>query len=274
MSSQAKGRGAAHEPDSAAIEVRNLVAGYGDHRVVDDLSFDVASGKTLVLLGPSGCGKSTLLRTLVGLHPIDAGAVRLLGQDTSRLNRRERMRLFRNIGMAFQGSALLGSLTVGENVSLALREHTKLDQNTIRIMTRIKLELVGLGGADDKLPSELSGGMRKRAGIARALAMDPKILFLDEPSAGLDPVTSAGLDELLLKLQRALSLTLVVVTHELDSARLLANHIIVLDRGKIRAEGSVEDMDASKDSMVRSLFDRRPASPDEDSEGLIDELTR
>jgi phospholipid/cholesterol/gamma-HCH transport system ATP-binding protein len=257
-----------------AIEVRNLVARYGGRTVLDDVSVTLPERETLVVLGPSGCGKSTLLRCLVGLLPPSSGSVRILGSDIAELDDDALDALRRKIGVGFQSSALLNSLTVGENVSLPLREHTRLDPATIRIMTRLKLEQVGLGGLEDHVPSELSGGMRKRAGIARAIAMDPRCLFLDEPSAGLDPITAAGLDELLVRLRRAMGLTLVVVTHEMDSAARLASRVLLLDRGAVRLSGTLEDLRASVDPRVRQFLDRRPDPEPTDSARLVNELTR
>ena len=256
------------------IEAEGLVARYGDKTILDGVDLRVEARETLVVLGPSGCGKSTLLRTLVGLNRPAAGRVRLFGHELHALDDRAQGELLREVGVAFQGAALLGSLTVGENVSLPLREHTDLDPATIRIMTRMKLEQVGLPGAEDLLPSQLSGGMRKRAGIARALAMDPKALFLDEPSAGLDPITAAGLDELLAKLKTALGLTIVVVTHELESAFRLADRMIMLDRGRIRLEGPPDEARRHPDERVRQFFDRRADEPGSGDEGLVEHLTR
>jgi phospholipid/cholesterol/gamma-HCH transport system ATP-binding protein len=257
-----------------AVRAEGIAVSFGDKRVLDHVSFEVAERETLVVLGPSGCGKSTLLRTLIGLIQPQAGTVEIFGKDLHALPDRERDGLLRGVGVAFQGAALLGSLTVGQNVSLPLREHTDLDPATIQIMTRMKLEQVGLAGSDDLLPSQLSGGMRKRAGIARALVMDPRILFADEPSAGLDPITAAGLDELLLKLKTALGLTIVVVTHELESAFQLADRMIMLDQGRIRLEGGPEEARNHPDERVRQFFNRKADRPGDGSDGLVDHLTR
>ena len=256
------------------IEVEGLAAGYDDTLVLEDVTFRARTGETLVVVGSSGCGKSTLLRCLVGLLTPERGVVRVLGQDLASVSSDELDALRRQMGVAFQSSALLNSMTIGENVSLPLREHTALDAHTIQIMTRIKLEQVGLRGVEDKLPSELSGGMRKRAGIARALAMEPKVLCLDEPSAGLDPITAAGLDELLLKLRHALGLSMVVVTHELDSIRHVADRVLFLDKGRVRLDGTLQDAEQSKDERVRQFFDRRADVDEPDAERLMDELTR
>jgi len=261
-------------PGDAVVEVAGLSAGYDGALVLEDVSFRVREGESLVVLGPSGCGKSTLLRCLIGLMRPLSGTIRVLGHDLGKATRAELDELRRRMGVAFQNSALLGSLTVGENVALPLVEHTPLDPATIRIMTRLKLEQVGLGGSEDVLPDQLSGGMRKRAGIARAIAMDPKVLFLDEPSAGLDPITAAGLDDLLLKLRSALGLTMVVVTHELASAYLLAHSMLMLDRGHVIAHGTIDEVRNSSDDRVRRFFDRRPESEEPDGRRLIEHLTR
>jgi len=178
------------------IEVENLVVKYGDRTVLDGVSFTVRRGEVFVILGGSGSGKTTLIRNLVGLMRPFSGCIRVKGEDFTRMSDDERIEMRKKIGMCFQSAALFNSMTVGENVALALREHTDLEPSTVEIMTKIKLELVGLAGCEDLMPSELSGGMRKRAGIARAMSMDPDMMFYDEPSAGLDPIVAAGIDAL------------------------------------------------------------------------------
>jgi phospholipid/cholesterol/gamma-HCH transport system ATP-binding protein len=256
------------------VVVEHLRAGYGGRPVLEDVSFRVASGESRVIVGTSGCGKSTLLKCLIGLLPPESGSVSVLGRDCAGMSQDKWNEVRRHMGVSFQSAALLNSLTVGENVALPLREHTALDDATIRIMTRLKLEQVDLLGAEDKLPAALSGGMRKRVGIARALAMDPTLLFLDEPSAGLDPITAAGLDDLLLKLKSALGLTMVIVTHELHSAKMLADRLLMLDAGRVRLDGTFDDADRSQDPGVRRFFDRRPEEEDPNQEHLVDQLTR
>jgi phospholipid/cholesterol/gamma-HCH transport system ATP-binding protein len=244
--------------ETSAISVRNLRVAYGEREILHGISFDVQKGETLVILGGSGSGKSTLLRTLVGLERPTSGEVWINGTNTARMSEREMDAIRMKMGMSFQGSALFGSMTVGENVAMPLREHTRLEESTIEIMVRIKLGQVGLAKFEDFMPSELSGGMKKRAAVARALAMDPEILFFDEPSAGLDPIISAGLDRLILDLKKAFSMTVVVVTHELASAFLIADRLLVIDRGNIAALGTVAELRASDQPRVRQFLDRVP----------------
>jgi len=241
-----------------AISVVNLRVSYGAREILHGISFDVQKGETLVILGGSGSGKSTLLRTLVGLEKPTSGEVWINGANTAKMTEREFDKVRLKMGMSFQGSALFGSMTVGENVALPLREHTKLEESTIEIMVRIKLGQVGLGKFQDYMPAQLSGGMKKRAGVARALAMDPEILFFDEPSAGLDPIIAAGLDKLILELKKAYSITIVVVTHELASAFLIADRMLVIDRGNIVAMDTTANLQASNHPRVRQFLDRIP----------------
>ena len=242
----------------AAISVRNLRVKYGEREILHGIDFEVPAGETMVILGGSGSGKSTLLRTLVGLEQPSSGEIWIQGKDFASISEDERDELRKKMGMSFQGGALFGSMTVGENVALPLREHTHLDDSTIEIMVRLKLDQVGLSGFENYMPAQLSGGMKKRAAIARALAMDPEILFFDEPSAGLDPIIAAGIDELILKLKKAFRITIVVVTHELASAFLIADRMIVLDKGVIVANATTEELRKSKHPRVRQFLDRVP----------------
>jgi phospholipid/cholesterol/gamma-HCH transport system ATP-binding protein len=238
------------------ISLRNLRVSYGDREILHGISFDVLQGETLVILGGSGSGKSTLLRTLVGLEKPTAGQISIKGRDLAETSAAEMDEIRRKIGMSFQGGALFGSMTVGENVALPLREHTRLEDSTIEIILRLKLQQVGLEGFEYYAPSQLSGGMKKRAAVARALAMDPEILFFDEPSAGLDPIIAAGIDELILELKRAFRMTIIVVTHELASAFLIADRMLLIDKGNVVAMGTTEEMRSSTQPRVRQFLDR------------------
>src|SRR5580692_9143899 len=228
---------------NAAISVRNLRVKYGEREILHGINFEVPAGETMVILGGSGSGKSTLLRTLVGLETPSSGEIWIQGKDFASISEKDRDELRKKMGMSFQGGALFGSMTVGDNVALPLREHTPLDESTIEIMVRLKLDQVGLSGFENYMPAQLSGGMKKRAAIARALAMDPEILFFDEPSAGLDPITAAGLDDLILNLKKAYGMSMIVVTHELASAFLIADRIILIDRGNILAMGPAKEIE-------------------------------
>ena len=238
------------------ISVRNLRVRYGEREILHGINFEVTRGETLVILGGSGSGKSTLLRTLVGLQEASSGEVWIRGQDIAKLSEGEMDEIRKKIGLSFQGGALFGSMTVGENVSLPLREHTELEESTIQIIMRLKLEQVGLAGFENYMPSQLSGGMKKRAAVARAMSMDPEILFFDEPSAGLDPIIAAGIDELILELKRAFHMTIIVVTHELASAFLIADRMLLIDKGNIVALGTTEEMRSSTQPRVRQFLDR------------------
>jgi len=240
------------------ITVRDLHVKYGATEILHGVTFDVKRGETLVIMGGSGSGKSTLVRTLIGLEKPSSGHVLIKGKDVAAIGETELDEVRKKIGMSFQGGALFGSMTVGENVGLPLREHTKLEDSTIEIMVRLKLEQVGLEGFEYYMPSQLSGGMRKRAAVARALAMDPEILFFDEPSAGLDPIIAAGIDQLILELKRAFHMTILVVTHELASAFLIADRIVLIDRGSILAIGTIAEMQSSAQPRVRQFLDRVP----------------
>jgi phospholipid/cholesterol/gamma-HCH transport system ATP-binding protein len=239
-----------------ALSIRDLHVAYGEREILHGVSFDVLAGETVVILGGSGSGKSTLLRTVVGLEKPTSGEVILRGKNLCCLAEGEWRELRQHIGISFQSGALFGSMTVGENVALPLLEHTQLDPATIEIMVRLKLNEVGLSGYEDYMPAQLSGGMKKRAAVARAMAMDPEILFFDEPSAGLDPIIAAGIDQLLLKLKEAFGITIIVVTHELASAFLIADRMVLLDKGHIVAVGTTAELQASTHPRVRQFLDR------------------
>src|SRR6201984_230318 len=244
------------EHPDAMISLRNLRVSYGEREILHGIEFEVKRGETLVILGGSGSGKSTLLRALVGLERPSSGEIWLRGKNLAAVSSQDMDEIRKKIGMSFQGGALFGSMTVGENVALPLREHTKLEDPTIEIILRLKLDQVGLSGFENYMPSQLSGGMKKRAAVARAMAMDPEILFFDEPSAGLDPIIAAGVDELILELKKAFHMTIVVVTHQLASAFLIADRMLLIDKGNIVAMGSKEEMRSSTHPRVRQFLDR------------------
>ena len=244
------------EMGESLISLQNLRVQYGDREILHGVTFDVKRGETMVILGGSGSGKSTLLRTLVGLEKPTSGNILIKGQDISSISQHDMDEIRKKIGMSFQGGALFGSMTVGENVALPLLEHTKLEPSTIEIILRLKLDQVGLAGFEDYMPSQLSGGMKKRAAVARALAMDPEILFFDEPSAGLDPIIAAGIDQLILDLKKAFHMTIIVVTHELASAFLIADRMVLIDKGNLVAIGTVNEMQTSTQPRVRQFLDR------------------
>jgi len=241
---------------SSMISLREVRASYGDREILHGVSFEVQRGEVLVILGGSGSGKSTLLRTIMGLAKPSSGEIWIKGKNIATISQAEMDEIRKKMGVSFQGGALFGSMTVGENVALPLQEHTKLEESTIEIMVRLKLEQVGLEGFEYYLPSELSGGMKKRAAVARALAMDPEILLFDEPSAGLDPIIAAGIDQLILELKQAFRMTILVVTHELASAFLVADRMVLIDKGNIVAIGTTAEMRSSTQPRVRQFLDR------------------
>ena len=245
----------AAQPD-AIISVRDLRVRYGEREILHGISFDVLRNETLVILGGSGSGKSTLLRALVGLERPSSGEIWIKGRNVTQISNSELDEIRKKLGMSFQGGALFGSMTVGENVGLPLREHTHLEDSTIQIIVRLKLEQVGLAGFENYKPSQLSGGMKKRAAVARAMAMDPEMLFFDEPSAGLDPIIAAGIDNLIMKLKRAFRMSIVIVTHELASAFLIADRMVLIDKGNIVAIGTRDEMRSSAHPRVRQFLDR------------------
>ncbi len=243
------------------IRVRDLIARYGEETILEGVSFDVFEGEIFVILGGTGCGKSTLLKHLIGLIRPYAGQVLIDGEDITRADSQGYHQLLRRIGILYQSGALFGSMTLAENVALPIMEYTDLSSELVSALVRMKLNLVQLEGYEDYLPSEISGGMNKRAGLARAMALNPKILFFDEPSAGLDPVTSAGLDNLILHLNKSLGTTMVIVTHELQSILTVAQRVIMLDKGTkgIIAEGDPRHLrETSRNPLVWRFFNRQP----------------
>ena len=256
-----------------AIRVAGLQAHYGAQQVLHDVDLEVRPGEIMVVMGGSGSGKSTLLRHLVGLSRPTAGRIELLGTDITRAGAMEMLKLRRRIGVAFQGGALFSSMSVLDNIMLPLREHTRLARQTMEIMARLKLEVVNLAGADALMPSQLSGGMLKRAAVARAIVMDPALLFFDEPSAGLDPVVSSALDDLILKLRDAMNMTMVVVTHELESAFKIADRITVLDHGRILLVDDVAGIRRSDNRRIQNLLNRRSEDAEVDAQSYLQRLT-
>ncbi len=255
------------------IAVDRLVTHYGARQILKGISLEVRPGEIMVIMGGSGSGKSTLLNHLLGLLRPTSGSVRILGRDLNAITGVERTLLRQKIGVAFQGGALFSSMTVLQNIMLPLREHTKLDRTTMEIMARMKMEVVHLSGFDNLMPAELSGGMIKRAALARAIAMDPKVLFCDEPSAGLDPVVAAQIDDLILDLRAALRMSVVVVTHELESAFKIADRICVLDQGDILAVGTVDEIRHHPNARIQNLLNRRTEEADLDPEEYLRRLT-
>ena len=242
------------------IQVRDLTAGYETDIILENISFDVLEGEIFIVLGGSGCGKSTLLKHLIGLNSPLSGRIFIDGEDISNCDETTFKKILRKIGVLYQSSALFGSMTIAENVSLPIKEYTDLPQRSVDTLVKMKLNMVNLNGYENHLPSEISGGMRKRAGLARAMALNPKILFFDEPSAGLDPVTSVELDNLIIHLNKSLGTTMVIVTHELQSIFNVAHRVIMLDKQTkgIIAEGSPMHLkDHSENPFVRNFFNRK-----------------
>ena len=242
------------------IQVKNLVARFGDEVILDQISFDVFEGEIFVIMGASGCGKTTLLRHMIGLSSPFSGSVFINGVDITSCDDLTFKNTLRKIGVLFQGSALFSSMTIAENIALPITEYSGLPKSSIHNLVRMKLKMVDLAGYENYLPSEISGGMKKRAGLSRALALNPRILFLDEPLAGLDPVTSAGIDELILRINKSIGTTMVIVTHELESIFSVAQRVIMLDKSTkgIIAEGDPRSLqDQSQNPFVRQFFNRK-----------------
>lgn len=243
--------------NQAIIEVRGMSAGYAGRVVLRDINFSVRRGEVFIILGGSGCGKSTLLKNMIGLYPALSGEILIGGQDIVGAVGLERQKILQQFGVMYQSGALFGSMTLEQNVALPLEEWTNLPPMGRSLLARLKLQQVGLGEFADFLPSEISGGMQKRAAVARAMALDPRILFLDEPSAGLDPITSAGLDELIRSLSRNLGITFVIATHELASIYAIGDRALILERGTIVAEGPPQELrDHPTNDYVRRFFRR------------------
>lgn len=260
--------------EKTVVEINNLNSFYGERQVLSDINLNVNYREIMVIMGHSGSGKSTLFKNILGLHQAHSGSIRLLDKEVSSMQQSELYALRKKLGVAFQNGALFSSMSLIENVELPLHEHTRLDKQTIRIMARLKLELMRLADFEDLMPAELSGGMLKRAGLARAVVMDPALLFFDEPSAGLDPIASAELDELILQLRDALNMSIIVVTHELESAFKIADRLTVLDKGKQIITGTPAEILASADPRIVNMLQRRAGTDVIDADAYLEKLTR
>ena len=245
--------------ESPDIVIEDVSVGYGERVVLHGVDTTLPGGRISVILGGSGCGKSTLLRNIIGLVPIRTGRIVLGGRDMARMSPDERLDIRRHMGVLFQDGALLGSMRLGENIALPLREHTELSDSLIEEVVGMKLRLVGLADFIDYFPGELSGGMRKRAGLARAMALDPAVLLCDEPTSGLDPITAADMDQLILELKATFDMTIVVVSHDLASLRTIADHVVVLNQGVMPFEGPLAGLDASNDPFIVQFLKRQPS---------------
>jgi len=240
------------------LKVESLQVQYGERIVLQDVSFDVYRKEIFLIIGGSGCGKTTLLKSICGLLKPTNGNVFIQGQNITSMDEEELQKIQQNIGIAFQSSGLINSITVGENVALPLREYGLVDSEIIDEIVRIKLSLVGLAGVENRMPEELSGGMKKRAGLARALALDPPLVFFDEPSAGLDPIIACELDELIMNLRKILGITFIIVSHELESIKKIADRVLMLDEGHAIFCGSMEEVKYTSIDKVKQFFERRP----------------
>jgi phospholipid/cholesterol/gamma-HCH transport system ATP-binding protein len=243
------------------IEVKDLVKSFGARCVLNGVDLSIYKGETLVIMGGSGCGKSTLLRHIIGSHVPDSGKIFIKGQDITELSESAFDKIRKKFGMVFQNAAPFDSMNVEDNILLPLREHTKLDENIMRIIIRMKLELVGLRGFEKLMPAQLSGGMRKRVGLARAIALDPEIIFYDEPTAGLDPIVAGVVDKLILDLSKKLQITSVVVTHDMKSVFGIADRIVMLYEGKVIAEGTPDEIKNSSDQRIQQFIKGSPEGP-------------
>ncbi len=263
-------------PEEIVIQVKNLVKNFGSRRILSGISVDIYQGETLVIMGGSGCGKSTLLRHLIGSMKPDSGEVWMFGQDIAKASEDQMHEIRKKFGMLFQSGALFDSMTVGENIALPLREHAKLDDAIVNIIIKMKLELVGLRGFENLMPSQLSGGMKKRVGLARAIVMDPSIVFYDEPTAGLDPVMTGVIDKLTMDLTKKLNITSVVVTHDMGSVFRIADRIVMLHQGEILQIGTPSEIKNSKHPIVQQFISgdaEGPISFVQKGDDYLDHLT-
>jgi phospholipid/cholesterol/gamma-HCH transport system ATP-binding protein len=263
---------AAASPD-LAISIRDLVVDYGSRRILKGINLDIPTGKIMVIMGQSGAGKTTLLRCMLGLKEAAGGSINMLGTNIVGAPMRAINKVRKQMGVAFQGGALFSSMSVAENIQLPLREHTNLDEQTIQIMTRIKLDMVNMLEAEHLMPAELSGGMTKRTALARAIIMDPKLLFFDEPSSGLDPSTAAELDELIIMLKNSMRMTIVVVTHELESVFKIADHIAIIGDGRVLESGTPQQIRVSTNPEIQDLLNRKPRETVVDADEHLRRLT-
>ena len=270
------GEGGARD-DTVAISCQHVTKRFGSQTVLDDLSLDVRHGERLVMLGGSGAGKSTLLDLMAAQSEATQGVIRVHGRDICSMSEAQRAEYRKSTGMLFQNGALFQSMTLGQNVALPLQQHTDLDRDTIETIVKVKLELVGLRPHADKLPSEISGGMRKRAGLARAIALDPTIIFYDEPSAGLDPVSVTEVDELMIGLNETLNVTTIIITHEMTSAFRVAQRMVLLDQGRFVADGSPDELRESDNPLVHQFLNGEthgPLTQRRDDDGYKKDLLR
>ncbi len=243
------------------ISVKNVIKNFGSRRILNDVSLDIFQGETIVIMGGSGCGKSTFLRHLIGSIRPDSGEVWMFGKNIAKASEDQMDEIRKKFGMLFQSGALFDSLSVGENIALPLREHTKLDNSVISIVVKMKLELVGLRGFENLMPSQLSGGMKKRVGLARAIVLDPTIVFYDEPTAGLDPVMTGVVDKLTMDLTKKLHMTSVVVTHDMNSVFRIADRIVMLHEGNIIQIGTPQEIRNSKNPIVEQFITGEAEGP-------------
>jgi len=241
-------------PNEVMIEFKNVTKVLGDRKVIDDVSFNIKCGEIFIIMGCSGSGKSTILRLMTGMLKPDKGSIYIKGKDITKISNSELDEIRKNFGMLFQYSALLDSMTVEENVALPLQEHTNLAENIIKIIIRMKLALVGLRGFENYYPSQISGGMRKRVGLARAIALDPDIVFYDEPTSGLDPVVAGIIDKLIMDLSKKLLITSVVVTHDMQSVFRIADRALMLHKGKVVEVGTPEQIKASSNPIIQQFI--------------------
>lgn len=249
------------DENEIVIKAQDVVKKFGDRTILNGINLDIYRGETFVIMGGSGCGKSTFLRHLIGALKPDSGKVFVLGKDLAALNEDQMDAVKKKIGMCFQSAALFDSMTVGDNVSLPLREHTRLEKSVIDTVIKMKLELVGLRGFEALMPSQLSGGMRKRVGLARAIVLDPEIIFYDEPTAGLDPIVSGVIDKLILDLSKKLSITSVVVTHDMKSVFSIADRVAMLYEGRVLEVGTPQEIKKSNNPMVQQFISGSPDGP-------------